>query len=63
MPNMTETIKLLNVILPHVIALWKRVREEAPDAPTLTDQQVIELLRQDSQNVVTTAEEWLAEHP
>lgn len=54
-------IALLNIILPHVIQLWRQAKEADPNAATYTDEQVIELLRGESQTVVDRGNAWLAE--
>lgn len=60
---MAGILALLNSVLPGLIALYKKVRDEVPGDPSLTDEQIIELLKTDSDAIVEQANEWLAAHP
>lgn len=54
---------LINLILIHVIKLWRQYRDANPDQPNLTDAEVIALLKADAQAIVDKGEKWLADHP
>lgn len=54
---------LLNTLLPHVISLYRIWREHNPNDASLTDAQIIDLLRGDAQTVVDRAKTWLDAHP
>lgn len=60
---MAGILALLNSVLPGLIALYKSVRNEVPGDPSLTDAQIIALLKMDSDAIVAQADEWLAQHP
>lgn len=60
---MIALLGLLNTALPALIALYKEVRGANPDQPALTDDQIIDLLRTESQVVVDKARAWLDSHP
>lgn len=60
---LTGIIALVNVVLPQIIALWRKIKDIDPNAATFTDAQVIEMLDTDSQAVVDKANAWLATHP
>lgn len=59
---MTGILALLNSVLPGLIALYKKIRDEYPNDPSLTDDQMIELLKMDSDAIVAQANEWFAQH-
>lgn len=56
-------LALLNLLLPAVIGLYKELRNSNPDQPSLTDEQIVDLLHSDSTEVVNKAKTWLASHP
>jgi hypothetical protein len=57
-------LQILNTVLPSVIALYREVRDQSPPGSVaLTDQQIIDLLEEDSQALVDKADAWLAAHP
>jgi hypothetical protein len=56
-------LKLVNVALPAVLAVWRQIRESNPAAPTFTDAQVIEMAGMKADEIVATADAWLAAHP
>ena len=60
---MTGILAILNVTLPQMIALYKRVRSEAgaldAGAQVLTDADLIELLRTEADETVAKADEIL----
>lgn len=60
---MNEIGKLLQIAFPAILAIYKHYREANPNDPTLTDEQIIELLRMDSQEIADKAKTWLAAHP
>lgn len=60
---MGAILALLNSTLPGLIALYKLIRAEVPGDPSLTDAQIIALLKLDSDAIVAQADEWLAQHP
>jgi hypothetical protein len=60
---MPKILEILNTVLPPLIQIYKEYREANPDQPALTDDQIIELLRGDSQEIVNKANAWLAAHP
>ena len=48
-------IALINLLLPFVIAEWRKAHEEDPNAPTYTAAQVSEMTRTKAADVVATA--------
>ena len=60
---MGALLAILNAGLPHIIAVWKALKEQNPNDPALTDDQVIELLSLDAKDIVAKADDWLAQHP
>lgn len=60
---MNQLLALLNVLLPPLLAQYKRLRDANPNQPSLTDEQVIELLGLDADRIARQADEWLASHP
>ena len=56
-------LELLNIVVPSLIAFYKELRDANPNQPALTDEEIIGLLRLNSQDVVDKARAWLAAHP
>jgi hypothetical protein len=63
-PNTASIVNTAIGALPGIIALIKSAHStNNPDAPVLTDEQVLDALNQAVASSVAKDEQWLAQHP